>query len=236
DDANPVTIASVRQAARDAGWVEDMSGEFQPIAPVTADGADAAEASTALAPEPWPALARDKQGRIEAIVDNVSKSLRHEGMVKMRLAYDQFRDEIMYSTDAGRNWAPFKDVDYVTLRITLERRGFKPIGRELIRDVVSRVAEDKALIVVVPEFSLPLRQSAERLFVRRQNQRIAAQSHELAQGIQERLQRILVATGPDRDVGRDLWQYLVAADQNIGSRVIQAQMLGGMSAPDYRSP
>ncbi|TRZ57348.1 MAG: hypothetical protein D4S02_13800 [Rhodocyclaceae bacterium] len=139
DDANPVTIASVRQTARDAGWIEDMSDEFQPIA---VENAAAVEASTAPAADPWPALVRDKQGRIEAIIDNVNKALRHEGMSMMRLGYDQFRDEIMCSTDAGKNWAPFKDVDYVTLRITLERRGFKPIGRELIRDVVSRVAED----------------------------------------------------------------------------------------------
>ena len=139
DDANPVTIATVRQAARDGGWVEDLSGEFQAV--VDTETTDATTAST---PDdtPWPGLLRDRHGRIEATVDNLFKSLCHEGMSQMRLGYDQFRDEIMCSTDAGQNWAPFKDVDYVTLRITLERRGFKPIGPELIRAVVARVAED----------------------------------------------------------------------------------------------
>ena len=140
DDANPVTIATVRQAARDGGWVEDLSAEFQPLD----DDAPGTEAMTTTAPSdvPWPGLVRDRHGRIEATVDNLFKSLCHEGMSQMRLGYDQFRDEIMCSTDAGQNWAAFKDVDYVTLRITLERRGFKPIGPELIRAVVARVAED----------------------------------------------------------------------------------------------
>ena len=116
-----------------------IAKEFQPI--VDTETTDATTAST---PDdtPWPGLLRDRHGRIEATVDNLFKSLCHEGMSQMRLGYDQFRDEIMCSTDGGQNWAPFKDVDYVTLRITLERRGFKPIGPELIRAVVARVAED----------------------------------------------------------------------------------------------
>ncbi|MCM8595157.1 VapE domain-containing protein [Accumulibacter sp.] len=144
DEANPVTIATVRQAAREGGWVEDLSAEFEPL--VDAEPTDAEVTTltprTAPADAPWPGLARDRYGRIEPTVGNLFKALGHEGMARMRLGYDQFRDEIMFSTDAGENWAPFKDVDYVTLRITLERRGFKPIGRELIRDVVARVAED----------------------------------------------------------------------------------------------
>lgn len=141
DDANPVTIATVRQAARESGWVEDLSAEFEALVEAEATNAEVTPL-TAPADPPWPGLARDRSGRIEATVDNLFKALGHEGMARMRLAYDQFRDEIMLSTDAGQNWAPFKDVDYVTLRITLERRGFKPIGRELMRDVVARVAED----------------------------------------------------------------------------------------------
>ncbi len=144
DDANPVTIATVRQAAREGGWVEDLSAEFEALVEAEATSAEVTPLTpfTAPADAPWPGLARDRYGRIEATVDNLFKALGHEGMAGMRLAYDQFRDEIMLSTDAGQNWAPFKDVDYVTLRITLERRGFKPIGRELMRDVVARVAED----------------------------------------------------------------------------------------------
>jgi predicted P-loop ATPase len=97
------------------------------------------EANTAPA---WPAMVRDSKGRIEATIDNLNKALRHEGMATMRLAYDAFRDEIMFSTDQGSNWQAFKDTDYVTLRVVMERCGFKPIGRELIRDVVAKVAED----------------------------------------------------------------------------------------------
>lgn len=132
DEANPVTIASVRQAAREAGWREDFSSEWSPIAEA---GDDSEEV-------PLPALTRNARGEILATVDNLNKALRHEGMSMMRLGFDAFRDEVMFSRDQGANWQPFKDTDYVTLRVIMERRGFKPIGRELMRDVVAKVAED----------------------------------------------------------------------------------------------
>lgn len=133
DDANPVTIGTVRQFARDAGWQEDFSQEFQPIVE-----------SRMMESAPFPSMMRDKQGRIEATVDNLNKALRHVGMAGMVLGYDAFRDEVMFSLDDGTNWAPFKDTDYITLRVRMERCGFKTIGRELMRDVVAKVAEDNS--------------------------------------------------------------------------------------------
>jgi hypothetical protein len=132
DDANPVTIGTVRQYARDAGWQEDYSSEFSPI--VVEDGAPAAA--------PFPSMTRDKQGRIEVTVDNLNKALRHVGIAGMTLGFDAFRDEIMFSLDAGTNWAPFKDTDYITLHVRLERTGFKTISDDRLRKVVARVAED----------------------------------------------------------------------------------------------
>lgn len=135
DDANPVTFATVKKMARDAGWIEDMTGEFVAIV-------EEVDAVTGEVEAPLPKLSRDKVGRILATVDNLNIALRHEPSAKLKLAYDSFRDEIMFSTDKGKNWQTFKDVDYVTLRIRLERKGFKPIGREVIRDVVALVADD----------------------------------------------------------------------------------------------
>ena len=132
DDAvRPVTIGTIRSMARDGGWREDLG----PCLPIPIDLTDQADV-------PLPSMVRDKNGRIEPVVDNVVKGLNCPAMARMTIGHDEFRDEIMLSTDGGKNWRPFKDTDYVTLRINLERTGFKPIGRDIIRDTVARVAED----------------------------------------------------------------------------------------------
>lgn len=63
-------------------------------------------------------------------------------MCGMDIRHDGFRDEIMFATK-GDDWRPFRDADYSRLRIKLEQTGFKPIGRELIRDVVLMVSDEK---------------------------------------------------------------------------------------------
>lgn len=112
------------------GYVDDASGEF-----------DVIEAKGQAEPAPLPAFKRDRNGRIEATVDNVTMALRRPDYTGMEIRFDQFRDEIMWAAKAGQ-WQPFTDPDYVRLRIVLEKRGFKPIGRELIRDVVLYVASE----------------------------------------------------------------------------------------------
>jgi predicted P-loop ATPase len=60
-----------------------------------------------------------------------------------RLGYDNFRDEPMFCAwdgpDAGQ-WMPLRDADMVDGRIALEQAGFEPVGRELMRDAVLKVA------------------------------------------------------------------------------------------------
>lgn len=87
-----------------------------------------------------PPFKRDKQGEILATVDNVTLAVRRADVCGIDIRFDLFRDEIMYSAPGRGEWQTFTDADYVRLRITLERGGFKPIGRELIRDVVLLVA------------------------------------------------------------------------------------------------
>lgn len=89
---------------------------------------------------PLPKFKRDKQGEILATVDNVTLAVRRPDVCGMDIRFDLFRDEIMYSAAGLEAWQTFTDADYVRLRIVLERGGFKPIGRELIRDVVLLVA------------------------------------------------------------------------------------------------
>lgn len=91
-------------------------------------------------PPPLPPMVRDKHGAIEATVENVTKALRHAYMLDMEIRFDLFKDEIVCSAPGRGEWRQFLDADYVTLRIRMEQKGFKPVGRELVRDVVHLVA------------------------------------------------------------------------------------------------
>lgn len=108
---------------------------------VTADEFDVVETPAGSAPE-LPAFKRDGKGKIEASIENVAMAVRRPDVCGMEIRFDQFRDEIMFATPGRQDWRPFRDADYARLRITLERGNFKPIGRELIRDVVLLVADE----------------------------------------------------------------------------------------------
>lgn len=94
-------------------------------------------------PKPLPAFKRDKNGAIEATVDNVTMAVRRPDVCGVEIGFDTFRDEIMFTEPGKVQWRPFSDPDYVRIRIRLERGGFKPIGRELVRDVVLLVADEQ---------------------------------------------------------------------------------------------
>lgn len=89
-----------------------------------------------------PPFERDRQGNILATVTNVERALRRADVCGVHVGYDAFNDEIMLADFGTKDWRAFTDADYVRLRIKLEGGGFKPIGRELVRDVVALVADD----------------------------------------------------------------------------------------------
>lgn len=89
-----------------------------------------------------PRFKRSDKGEILATVENVALAVRTPRVCGMDIRFDSFRDEIMYSVPGSGGWQTFTDADYVRLRIRLERGGFKPIGRDLIRDVVLLVAQE----------------------------------------------------------------------------------------------
>ncbi|CDL80094.1 VapE domain-containing protein [Xenorhabdus cabanillasii] len=94
-------------------------------------------------PAPLPAFKRDKWGQIEATIENTFKAVIRPDFVGIEIRFDQFRDEIMFSPTGTAQWQAFNDAEYSRLRITLENRGFKPVGRELVRDVVMLVADEQ---------------------------------------------------------------------------------------------
>jgi predicted P-loop ATPase len=60
----------------------------------------------------------------------------------MVIRHDTFKDEVVFAKSGSDQYQIFGDADYVGLREVLERRGFKSIGRELIRDVVGKIANE----------------------------------------------------------------------------------------------
>ena len=93
------------------------------------------------APEPLPNFERDKNGNILATISNVTMAVERPDLTGMDVRHDEFKDEIVFSTN-GKDWQQFLDADYSRLRIILEKAGFRPVGRELIRDAVHMVSDD----------------------------------------------------------------------------------------------
>lgn len=87
-----------------------------------------------------PKWARDKHGRPHATLDNVCLALEAEHVCKVKTCYDKFRDEVIfYGSD---KWERENDNRLIILRRMLESvYGFKPVGRELMRDAVHTVAK-----------------------------------------------------------------------------------------------
>jgi predicted P-loop ATPase len=128
-----ITAGTIFKLAREAGWREPVEHEFEAL-PVVADGGG-------HAPE-LPRFERNKAGEILATISNIQAALERADLCGGLIRFDTFRDEIMLSEDGGENWRPYEDADYVRMRRALELGGFKPIGKELMRDVVLLVASE----------------------------------------------------------------------------------------------
>lgn len=87
-------------------------------------------------------LDTDEDGQPFATIGNVLAALRAPDYIGARIGLDSFRDEIMITASAEEAWRPFTDADYTRLRWVLELKGFKAVGRELMRDAVALVAEE----------------------------------------------------------------------------------------------
>lgn len=95
-----------------------------------------------LAPddEAAPRFERDKHGAILATLGNVVKALSCAAWCGLRTRWDTFTDTLQGCAVEGE-YRAFDDNDYTQLRLTLERRGFKAVSRELVRDAVYYVAQ-----------------------------------------------------------------------------------------------
>lgn len=102
-----------------------------------------APAPAAAADVPAPNFARDRNGRIEAELGNVTRAVMAADWLGKKIAFDNFTGELMIGGKS--RWRPFKDTDYTILRLALEKRGFKPVAKDMVRDVVELVARKKEI-------------------------------------------------------------------------------------------
>jgi hypothetical protein len=130
-----ITEQTIFAKAREHGWDAPSPEEF----PVEVVGETAVEA------EAWPTFARDKAGRIEPTVTNTVAAVARPDLVGLQVAYDEFRDEITVAEPGTTlQWRPMTDADAVTIRMGLERIGFKAAPKELARDACVRVAANNS--------------------------------------------------------------------------------------------
>lgn len=127
---NTITGRTILKMAHDAGWREDISTRFDVIE------------SEPQTDKDYPSFTRKKNGEIIASIDNITKAVRDKEYTGYEIAFDEFRDEIMLTAKNKLEWRTFTDADYTRMRIGLEKRGFGPVGREMIRDAVGLVAEE----------------------------------------------------------------------------------------------
>lgn len=147
DREGGISVQSLFAAAREYGYQEDVSALFEDLGPLPE------EALPAVAPRPapgtLPALPFDvteKTGQPVAKISNIMLALAEPAWTGIRIAYDQFKDEVLLSTDEGANWRAFTDDDYTRLRLYFESvGGFTPVPKELMRDCVLLVAQDNAV-------------------------------------------------------------------------------------------
>jgi predicted P-loop ATPase len=88
----------------------------------------------------WPVLYRDKKGIVSS-ARNVMAVMERPDIVKVRLCYDAFKDQVMVAWPKATAWRPMRDTDYIMLRAELERVGFINPAKELARDAALWVAQ-----------------------------------------------------------------------------------------------
>lgn len=143
-----VTGGSIEAIARASGYVGDFIDMYDDN---SASGIPATEAAPSNVIDigtrkavggPLPAFKRNADGEIEATINNIKMALSRPDFCGIEVRHDTFTDEIIFRNDGGDKWFPLTDNDTAQVRLNLERRGFRPIGKEQMRDMVALDADD----------------------------------------------------------------------------------------------
>lgn len=79
------------------------------------------------------------------MIENVVKAALAPHALGADLMFDEFRAELMVSPPGLGEWRPVRDADMVQMRVKLAAIGFKPVGREMMRDAVVLAAETRRM-------------------------------------------------------------------------------------------
>jgi hypothetical protein len=71
---------------------------------------------------------------------NIETALLDDDMCH-RVGFDKFKCEVMICEPGESKWRPLKEVDAFNVAVCLERKGFKSLPRETLRDAIHAVAE-----------------------------------------------------------------------------------------------
>jgi hypothetical protein len=139
DHANPRTLASLRietTATTDDFADVGKKPAAQPSVPSIAKRQVAAETIRGLT--------RNKLGKIEARISNLTKVLGIAEISGYELAFDVFLDAIVVMDTDAQEWKPLDDNHYTALRVWLETVGnCEPISHEMMRHGVQLVASQQ---------------------------------------------------------------------------------------------
>ena len=130
DREGGVTGRTILAKAKEFGWQEDISGMFEVLSVETDENGQMVEE--------LPAFRRNRQGDILADLDNIILGMNSFAVSGCYIAWDEFRGMVVMTEqrDGAGGWRPIEDHDAVAFRLRLERVGFKPISREMMRDVI----------------------------------------------------------------------------------------------------
>lgn len=129
--------------------VDYSVAEFAGLGAVSVAGAGGSLPGEAPRALPELTLVRDGKGRIEATADNLVKMCGRADQIGKTLAFDSFKDELVWAPGnqpvGQEQWRPFSDIDYTDVRIELERRGTKPMSKDMLRDAVKRASFERQM-------------------------------------------------------------------------------------------
>ncbi len=145
---NAITRGTLYARASKTGWNSATPDGFSDVEEASPQGTVLEQAADGLTDEDdigrLPPFVRHKNGDILSTIGNLLMACRRPDICGWTIGHDRFRDEIMISTNGGEDWRSFGDADYTRMREYLEKNGFEPIGKEMCRDVIHLVAQEKA--------------------------------------------------------------------------------------------
>jgi hypothetical protein len=149
DGGRVITGGTILKLARElAGWVPPIdASEFTAVEPVAVAHVVCEGKPAIFAPvDEDPAFERDGRGVILGNMRNSVAAIRSVRQVGCRIAWDDFRGEMMIRDGVGgderQGWRSLDDADMVRLRIALEGLRFKSAGKEQVRDACVLVAAE----------------------------------------------------------------------------------------------